>query len=54
MPTIFATTAFGLSNTVGRMTTIMSSLVSEIEFPVPLIIMIIVALMAAVVSPFII
>lgn len=50
VPTLFTASAFGFCNVSARMVTMMSSLVAELPYPVPLVVNMIVALIAAVAS----
>ena len=54
VPTIFASSAFGIANFLARAITIMSSLIAEIEYPYPLIINFTAAVIGAFASFFII
>ena len=54
IPTIIAASVFGYCNTVARTITILSPLVAEISYPVPLVINICAALFAVIASQFIV
>ena len=54
MPTVLAASAFGIANIVANLLSILSSLIAEIEYPVPLLVNIGCAMFASISACYII